>query len=297
MRDEPQEKRAGELRHELISAVVRHTRIPPFQFSLNCTRYIPYDAHWHEQMELKYVVSGSAEIVVEDAAYTVRTGDIILINPYELHAVTPDRTSGLVDHSVNIDIPPGVYGEAIAENFRPYAEKRLRFQNVIRGDEPLTRQVLNLFLLLRDAPENSALEPFGAFILLFYALSRRHAENASAPDGSGRKHNPKISQALCYIHEHYREPIRLGDAAQACFMSPSNFALLFRQTTGETLITYVNSLRVEEAANLLTATKLSVAEIAVQTGFCDESYFGKCFRKHKGVSPTEYRRAHSSPKN
>ena len=66
---------------------------------------------------------------------------------------------------------------------------------------------------------------------------------------------------------------------------------MFRQITGRTPIDYLNYYRVECAAELLCSTSDSVTEVALACGFGDVSYFGRLFRRQKGKTPGEYRRA------
>jgi len=102
--------------------------------------------------------------------------------------------------------------------------------------------------------------------------------------------NLHIRQALRYIAAHYAEPLRIADVAKTLHLSPDYFATLFRRTVGESFNAYLMQIRIEESKLLLLSTNDTLTDIAVATGFSDQSYFCKVFKKHMGISPGKYRR-------
>ncbi|MNP81294.1 Arabinose operon regulatory protein [compost metagenome] len=70
---------------------------------------------------------------------------------------------------------------------------------------------------------------------------------------------------------------------------------LFRQKTDESLINYVQTLRLEKAKELLAETSHPVAEIGRSVGFPSENYFAKTFRKRYGQTPSQYRKDQQPP--
>jgi signal transduction histidine kinase/DNA-binding LacI/PurR family transcriptional regulator/AraC-like DNA-binding protein len=99
-----------------------------------------------------------------------------------------------------------------------------------------------------------------------------------------------VRKAIVYIHEHYMEPISLGDAAQHVSMSKEYLARCFRHEMGITLVTYLNRYRVDQAKALLEKGGCNLTEIALETGFSSSGYFSRVFRQEVGMSPTAYQR-------
>lgn len=106
-------------------------------------------------------------------------------------------------------------------------------------------------------------------------------------------HSQIIAKALRYINKNYREKITLKDIEQNLHVNTSYFSTLFKHEMGVTFTDYLNELKIEYASNLLTNTNLSIIDILLSTGFDDQSYFTKVFKKAKGVTPKQYRSSNS----
>jgi len=81
----------------------------------------------------------------------------------------------------------------------------------------------------------------------------------------------------------------LGKMAQSVNLSPPYFCYLFKSITGIPPAKYLKSLRMQQAAALLTSTFLSVKEIVRRVGLADESHFVRDFKRFHGMTPSEYR--------
>jgi AraC-like DNA-binding protein len=93
----------------------------------------------------------------------------------------------------------------------------------------------------------------------------------------------------------YGEPLDLEALARAANVSSRHFSRSFRRVFGETPYQYLLTRRLERARHLLRTTDRSVAEICLDVGFTSVGSFTTTFRRHVGVTPTDYRRANPSP--
>lgn len=114
------------------------------------------------------------------------------------------------------------------------------------------------------------------------------AESFSAGLYSGR--SQIIIQAVRIVHDYYKDGISLAAAAEHLHTNPSYLSMLFRQETGVTFTDYLNQTRINRSCELLHTTGFSLAEIATLSGFEDQSYFSKVFKKLKGITPKDYRK-------
>lgn len=98
-----------------------------------------------------------------------------------------------------------------------------------------------------------------------------------------------VRRALDYIHTNLSRNLRLEDIAGAARMSVFHFSRTFRKATGTGPHRYLVQARVEKVKALLLSGDHSLAAIAGQTGFSDQSHMSKVFRKFTGMSPKAFR--------
>ena len=103
-----------------------------------------------------------------------------------------------------------------------------------------------------------------------------------------------VTKALQFINKNYKEKISLKDIEHNLHVNSSYFSTLFKQEMGQTFTDYLNSLKIGHACQLLADTNLSIIDISLSTGFEDQSYFTKVFKKAMGMTPKSYRSTHAN---
>lgn len=106
-----------------------------------------------------------------------------------------------------------------------------------------------------------------------------------------------VSAAVAFMSKHFASDITRDDAARAAHLSSAHFSRLFKRQTGQTFTVALNQLRVDRAAELLLRSPLSLKEIALESGFAEQSYFTKVFRKMLGQTPQDYRKTQLDRQN
>lgn len=106
--------------------------------------------------------------------------------------------------------------------------------------------------------------------------------------------SPAVSRALDFIAANFTETISLDAIAEAAGLSTFRIAHLLKESTGKTALQNIHYLRIQEARRLLETSDMSCTDIAYETGFGDQSYFIKQFRKWMGVTPAKYRKSFQS---
>ncbi|TXK84886.1 helix-turn-helix domain-containing protein [Paenibacillus sp. N3.4] len=102
--------------------------------------------------------------------------------------------------------------------------------------------------------------------------------------------HPEVNRVIQYMLEHYKENIKVTDLAKLVAINVDYLSTVFGKKTGLTPIAYLQNIRIEQAKRLLLHAKLSVEEIAFQTGFADDAYFIKVFKRMVGQTPSSFRR-------
>lgn len=124
------------------------------------------------------------------------------------------------------------------------------------------------------------------FDLLFWRLKRVARDLLLEPD----QEFDHIGHAKAFMQKHYAKPIQLDDVAQAVHISPYHLSHLFPQSTGSTFSEALLRIRIEKAKDLLKDTRLTISDVALETGFNSSSYFTRAFKKWEDMTPTEYRK-------
>lgn len=115
-------------------------------------------------------------------------------------------------------------------------------------------------------------------------------------DMSVNPRREKLAPAIGYLLEHMTEGINCQKLAQLCSLSTAQFYNLFHQEYETTPLEYRDTLLMRRATLLLRDGTFSVSEIAEALGFESASYFSRFFKKHRGISPTEYVKQKNSGK-
>lgn len=98
-----------------------------------------------------------------------------------------------------------------------------------------------------------------------------------------------ILPALEYIHEHYTtQPLSVAALSQLCSITPEYFRAIFKSIYGISPKSYITSLKIARAKELLSSGLYAVSEAALLSGYTDMSYFSREFKKATGVAPQKY---------
>lgn len=122
------------------------------------------------------------------------------------------------------------------------------------------------------------------------AAANRRTPAAPAEQEGGGGEPLFIREALQYIHAHFEEKLNLGDVAKRVYINTQYFSRVFKRETGATFTEYLNSLRIQAACRLLSATNYPAYRVANECGFSDPSYFNRVFLRYMEMTPQKYRR-------
>lgn len=134
----------------------------------------------------------------------------------------------------------------------------------------------------RDGFSGLALECLSNELLI--AASRQR------PQPSERQPPRWMRQVKEYLHESFTIPPSLGELAKSAGIHPTHLTRVFRQFERCTIGDYVRRVRIEQACRKILASNDSLVEIALETGFADQTHFTRSFKRVTGMTPTEFRR-------
>ena len=107
---------------------------------------------------------------------------------------------------------------------------------------------------------------------------------------SVKDYTPLVQKVINTINLNLSDQLSPKNLAAMYYISPSYLSSLFKQDTGTTLTDFINTQRIQRAANLLSSTEQNISVVAEQVGILDVNYFTKMFKKSMGSTPTQYRR-------
>jgi AraC family transcriptional regulator len=167
---------------------------------------------------------------------------------------------------------------------------RMELMMRVAIDEPLLKEIA---LSMKSEVEAGA--PGGrcygetlAHALAVHLVSRFATKGVQMRDAGRGLARFQLNRAIDFVHENLAEDISLDSLAKAAGLSAFHFARLFKRSTGLSPHQYVLRCRVERARGLLMQSQSSIAEVAVQVGFCDQSHLAAHFKRVYGVSPKAF---------
>lgn len=122
-------------------------------------------------------------------------------------------------------------------------------------------------------------------------IRRSFRAAAYQKEANSSHHDEVVAQAQQWLQINLSSPVTMAQLAEHTQMNARTLHRRFKRATGMTPLTYLQSLRIAGAKELLRHSNLTVGDIAWQHGMQDVSYFSQLFRRHSGMSPLQYRNA------
>lgn len=268
---------------------------PVFPFLLWETPMLGFSLHWHELIEIAYVRSGGLVITVQGSSYEAAQGDIVFINSGAMHGFSsssPDTRIILVQFGLEL------FDESLVDlRDRQFQKMVFERKTIVTtgGDNEIHRQLEGHILEMRreyEAKEEGFRLAVKAhlFELTLLLLRRVPARQLSAGESIRRRQrNELLERIFAFVHDNFRKPLDLEDAAEAAHLSKFYFSRFFKELTGQTFHAYLSRVRVGRAEELLAQTDIPVTEIAYASGFSSLETFNRIFRTYTGTTPSCYR--------
>lgn len=257
----------------------------------------PDTGHYHDYIEVLYVLDGDFNLFLNGVEYHVGAGALVLINSREIHRFcynAPVNTYIVAKFS-----PQLLYAadQSILE-FKyalPFILASSKHQRVFTAEEldgsPVPQLLPEIFdeWQKKEYGYEIAIRALILRLFLWITRYRRSGNDAgfcelTVTDSLAQS----IQTATEYVAEHY-DTATSSEAARVCGLSYSYFSRCFKLIMNKSFREYVNLVRINESAKLLLTTDAPVSEIAFDAGFSTVSYFIEKFKEIKGMPPKQYR--------
>ena len=265
--------------------VVNHDRL--LDFSGHGVR-----RHWHEDIEIAVVISGSIRIGLKCETRELGVNEGMVINSRVPHEFWPSGGSDPVLHTT-IFHPSLIYSTPESVTYRtlmlPYMRSAKLDGIAISGtDIDLMERIDSLFT--EHAPGFEL--RIKALLCSFFAdLLCERLELLEQSSAVNDEALARLERILSYMRENCAEPLSLDAVSRLVNLSREGCCRFFKQMTGKTMHEYLEDYRISRAAELLRDPSMSVIEVAGLTGYSNAGRFSASFQRHIGCTPSEYRSA------
>lgn len=235
-----------------------------------------YRSYWEGRgvCGLVVAVSGKSTYIFKDGTTKeIEAGQAALFSDRIAYVISNQGTEYFAHYTINFSLVPGTVFAADMTikpvNFSAFSSKCADLLRYWHSGAPTARLrcIAVLYELIADVLENNLIVSVG------------------------EKNYQTVLPAIHYIDENYASEITLNDLAKLCTMSLTNFRRIFTTVCGISPIQYLLDVRIRRASELLHQSSYSIAEIAQLCGFKDVEYFCRTFKKRKGITASQARKA------
>lgn len=257
----------------------------------------PVKPHWHNYMEIIYMLEGFSEMHSGEEKYFLRSGDMILFHPKTVHSIFSADGKPLRYAVLKFDINrlsiTSDYAPKLRSIFRSAEKKSM---NIFFGKD-ITEKISASLLFetcineVREHKYGFDLVIRSAIYQLLIKLLRLWQEEGFSIDNEvfAQDDSYDIFSITEYIDKHIGDGIKVTEIAEKCGMSYSYFAKKFLSVYGKSCKEYIEMMRLFKAEEFLLFTDFDLNYISQETGFSDCSHMIKSFKRSRGVTPKQFR--------
>ncbi|MBQ2481223.1 MAG: helix-turn-helix transcriptional regulator [Treponema sp.] len=270
-----------EFKHENIL----HKRHFDLQFSIrfevvdDVNFYSPF--HWHNHIEILYVLEGKIDFKIEQRKYVLGDGDMIIINSEVIHSSKLCGHARYILLQVPLSAFEGVYEE---------------IENVVLKERPTSLEAEKLFAYLSkmlksvdDKRQENRIKFVSLLYDFFYQLLTLYKVDQKKSGAASYYGINRISPVMAYVEKEFRNKISLGDAADILNVTPEHMCRLFKKYTDMTFNEYLMSLRISAFYQMLQNSDQKISVIMDECGLTNYKVFIREFKKTFGKTPEQVR--------
>ena len=229
--------------------------------------------HVHSEAILCIVLEGACEEQYERKTRQYSRYDSEFLPPHHEHSL---KFYGPKTHCLSLQIQESWLIQA--------QEYGLRLNESVQLNGGV---IMDLFMKVnREFEANDSVSYFALQGLIAEMLVHGMRHNITA----NTKRPRWLNQAKDLLHAQFADQLKLCAVAEDLGIHPVHLAREFRKHFGKTMGQYVRELRITQSMVELAQSQRKIAEIAIASGFADQSHFSRIFKEHTGWTPAEYRR-------
>lgn len=239
--------------------------------------WVPSYHAWH------FVLFGRGTVITaEGKMYKIKRGESFLLYQDEYYNYYPDPQDPWTYIWVELT------GDNMEAMFRQCGFTKENFHRALSGFD----SYVELLKSMKDAFDESDVQQMRACAYLILIMSKCiEEEREGRADFKIIRKRRQVRDILTYMNNNFSLPLTNENIAAENGISVRALTALFAELLQMTPVQYMNAYRISVACERFQLTDMSVAEVAKWSGFDDVKYFSRVFRKEKGMSPQEYKKA------
>ncbi len=266
----------------------------PFRLFLN-DGYASTPHHWHEDIEIIYLVEGNVKVGIGNDLYHLKVRDILLIGPGEVHFFLKEMKAS---NRAVIQFRMSIYdtflsGSKDSRTIRPMFTHSKYLTPGTEMHSLMEKQIQQLINENTAAKEGYKLIMKARLYDLAGILIRYmpKCEYSAEAESNQMERLQKLDKVFQHVAQNYQLNINLQEISKVAGFSIYYFTRFFKENTGVTFIYYLNNFRITKAEWHLMEERDSITEVAYKSGFNSVKTFNRVFKQLKGCAPMEYRKA------
>lgn len=271
------------MRHEIVS--VNPDIEARFYLSIDSGSYVP--PHWHNSLELVYMIEGTMTVIFENRREVLCSGEFNIVNSRVIHSVLSEKNKALV-----LQIPkeilrkfiPNIELYTFAVNLNPVNDvEKTRL-------EKMKRIFIDMHVIYDIRPEGYLLRFNSLLYELLFSLVHSYSNKLVQKEFDRNEgHFEKVIPVMNYLKEHYREKCRVSELAEHFGYHEDYIARIFKKQLGMTIMEYVYAIRITKVYIDLINTDRTVNEIFEEHGCTNYKVAMRHFKEKYGCTPKEKR--------
>lgn len=236
-----------------------------------------YKKHWHNYFEIIYYKDCVGYCELNGVKHPISDSCLFFLTPKDFHEIVTEKRDGA--YSLIISFSEQCIDRRLLDAL---TAKPIVLHSL---SKPLEAEIEELFTVFSDV------SPYRELHLkhLLSCILIRIIENGEPILSASRDIHPIVRESITYMLTNPAEHITLETLSEKFGISKTYFSHLFRNTAGVSFKEYLTSLRMECAEQMLSQKEPSVIDVGFECGFLTPSQFVRSFKKHTGMTPSEYR--------
>lgn len=271
------------MRHEIVS---RNPDVEVrFYLSEDMGSYVT--PHWHDDLEIVYVLEGSITVTFEHRKKTIAEDEFIIVNSRIVHSVLATKNKAFL-----LQVPLEVLKKYVPDVEQYYFEVNMNPDNAVEGTrlEKIKKIFRDMYVIYDVRPEGYLLKFNSLLYDLLFTLVHSYAARISRDYvGKSEHYLEKLSEVIMYLKENHEKKCSAGEVAKYFGYNSDYLARIFKKYMKMTITDYLYAVRITYVYIELISTDKNINEIFEQHGCSNYRVAMRVFKEKYGCTPKKIR--------